>query len=160
MGPTLRTWIEPLANWFVQLGIPEPIVHWGHPVLMGIVVFVMGGFVTYAGWRGRAADDPQVAVKNKQSHAKIAPLMFVFIVLGATGGILSLVMQGEPILESPHFWTGMTVIGMLGLNAAIALFQFGKGDKNWRTFHAYWGSTAIALLLIHVALGINLGLSI
>ena len=28
-----------------SLGIPEPIVHWGHPLMMGIVVFVMGSAV-------------------------------------------------------------------------------------------------------------------
>ena len=32
--------LEPLAAWFRSLGIPEPIVNWGHPVMV-IVVFVL-----------------------------------------------------------------------------------------------------------------------
>lgn len=41
--------LEPIAAEFRSLGIPEPIVHWGHPVMMAIVVFVMGSFVGLAG---------------------------------------------------------------------------------------------------------------
>ena len=33
--------LEPIAAWFRSLGIPEPIVDWGHPVMMAIVVFVI-----------------------------------------------------------------------------------------------------------------------
>ena len=53
--------------------------------------------------------------------------MFTFIVLGYTGGVLSLVMQGQPIFESYHFWTGGLVIGLLGLNGAISFTKFGGG---------------------------------
>ena len=37
--------LEPIAAWFRNFGIPEPIVHWGHPLMMGIVIFAMGSFV-------------------------------------------------------------------------------------------------------------------
>ena len=104
---SLRSSLEPIANWFSSLGTPEPIIHWGHPVMMGIVVFVMGSAVAWAGWRGRtlATTNVELAVKNKADHRKIAPLMYAFLVAGYTGGVLSLVMQGQPILESPHFLT-------------------------------------------------------
>ena len=49
--------LQPIADWFSSLGTPEPIVHWGHPVMMSIVVFVMGSFVGVAGWRGRVLID-------------------------------------------------------------------------------------------------------
>ena len=160
MGVALRGYLQPIADWFSQFGLPEAIVHWGHPVMMAIVVFVMGGFAAYAGWRGRLATDTGVAVEQKQLHAKITPLMYLFIVLGATGGILSLVMQGEPILESPHFWTGMWAIALLTLNALIAVTKFGKGSEALRMAHAYIGSTALVVLVIHAALGAKLGLSI
>lgn len=101
-----------------------------------------------------------VAVAQKQQHAKIAPLMYLFIVLGATGGILSLVMQGEPIFESRHFWTGMGAIALLTANALIAVSKFGKGSDALRTAHAYIGSTALAVLAVHAFLGAQLGLSI
>lgn len=160
MGAGLRGYLEPIASWFAQFNLPEPIVHWGHPVMMAIVVFVMGGFAAYAGWQGRLATDTGVAVEQKQQHAKVAPLMYLFIVMGATGGILSLVMQGEPILESPHFWTGMGAIALLTTNAVIAATKFGKGSRTLRAAHAYIGSTALALLVVHALFGTQLGLSI
>lgn len=160
MGIALRSYLEPVASWFAQFNLPEPIVHWGHPVMMAIVVFVMGGFAAYAGWQGRLATETDVAIEQKQTHTKIAPLMYLFIVLGATGGILSLVMQGEPILESPHFWTGMGAIALLTTNALIAATKFGKGSTTLRTAHAYIGSAALALLVVHAVFGTQLGLSI
>ncbi|NEP29565.1 MAG: DUF4079 domain-containing protein, partial [Moorea sp. SIO3I6] len=51
--------LEPIANQFRILGIPEPVVHWGHPLMMGIVVLIMGSFVGIAGWRGRVVSDPE-----------------------------------------------------------------------------------------------------
>nr|WP_228025231.1 DUF4079 domain-containing protein [cf. Phormidesmis sp. LEGE 11477] len=156
----MRAYLEPIANWFAQFDLPEPIVHWGHPVMMAIVVFVMGGAAAYAGWQGRLATDEGVAVEQKQAHAKIAPLMYLFVVLGATGGILSLVMQGEPILESPHFWTGVGAIALLTTNALIAATKFGKDNQALRSAHAYIGSTAIVVLIVHAVFGVQLGLSI
>lgn len=38
---------------------------------------------------------------------KLAVGMSIFFALGAVGGLLSLTMQGKPIFESPHAWTGM-----------------------------------------------------
>jgi hypothetical protein len=152
--------LEPIASWFAQFNLPEPIVHWGHPLMMAIVVFVMGGFAAYAGWQGRLATDEGIALEQKQNHAKIAPLMYLFIVMGATGGILSLVMQGEPILESPHFWTGMGAIALLTTNAVIAATKFGQGKEALRSAHAYIGSVALVLLVVHAFLGARLGLSI
>jgi fucose 4-O-acetylase-like acetyltransferase len=160
VGTALRGYLEPIANWFVQFNLPEPIVHWGHPVMMGIVVFVMGGAAAIAGWKGRLATDAGIAVEQKQSHAKIAPLMYLFILMGATGGILSLVMQGEPILESSHFWTGMGAIALLTINATIAATKFGKDNQTLRTAHAYIGSAALVLLVVHAFFGTQLGLSI
>ncbi|NER83754.1 MAG: DUF4079 domain-containing protein, partial [Leptolyngbya sp. SIO1D8] len=51
MGSQLTALLKPLADWFAQFGMPEPIVHWGHPVMMGIVVFVMGSTAAYMGWK-------------------------------------------------------------------------------------------------------------
>ncbi len=153
--------LKPIADWFASLGVPEPIVHWGHPAMMGIVLFVMGGFAGYTGWQSRlnSVDNAEVSTKNRADHRKIAPLMFVFIVLGFTGGVLSLVMQGQAILESPHFWTGSTVILLLSVNAILAATGFG-GKGVLRAAHAYIGSAALLLFVVHAALGLKLGLSI
>ncbi|MEL6494885.1 MAG: DUF4079 domain-containing protein [Cyanobacteria bacterium J06623_7] len=159
---SIRSSIEPIANWFSSLGTPEPIVHWGHPLMMAIVAFVMGGTAAWAGWRGRtlATTDTEVAIKNKADHRKIAPLMYVFLLSGYTGGVLSLVMQGQPIFESPHFITGTVVIALLSVNALIAATGFIGNKETARTVHAYVGSAAMLILVAHAAFGLKLGLSI
>lgn len=152
--------LEPIAAWFRSLGIPSPIVHWGHPLMMAIVVFVMGSYVGLTGWRGRVVEDKDAAAKSRIDHRKLAPLMYLFIVLGATGGILSLVMQHKPILTSPHVWTASIVLILLTGNAVIAAIGFGNNKATLRTIHAYSGSIALCLLFLHALLGLKLGLSI
>lgn len=156
----LRELLEPIAAWFRILGIPEPIVHWGHPLMMAIVIFVMGSFVGSAGWRGRKAEDKAIANKSLSDHRTLAPWMFFFMAAGYTGGVLSLVMQDQPILASPHFRTGSIVLLLLLINGALALTGFGKDKGSLRTVHAYLGSTALCLLVLHAVLGLKLGLAI
>jgi hypothetical protein len=160
MSESLSQLLEPIAAWFRSMDLPEPIVHWGHPLMMGIVVFVMGSVVGLTGWRGRQLEDRKEAAKSWADHKKIAPLMFLFIALGYTGGILSLVMQQQPILQSPHFWTGSAAILLLTINAVLAATRFGKNKPALRTAHAYVGSVALCLLFLHAMLGLKLGLSI
>lgn len=150
--------LEPIAEVFRSFHTPEPIVHWGHPLMMGIVVFVMGSFVASAGWRARLGQGEE-ADKQRADHRQLAPLLFFFIAAGYTGGVLSLVMQNQPILESPHFWTGSTVILLLALNGLLAI-GFSSNKAILRNLHAYLGSAAVALLVIHAILGLKLGLSI
>lgn len=152
--------LEPIAVWFRDLGIPEPVVHWGHPAMMAIVIFVMGSYVVYAGWRGRLTTDKEVALKNRADHRKLAPLMFLFMALGYTGGILSLVMQRQPILESPHFWTGSIVLAVLALNSTFTLAGFWGDKSTLRLVHASLGTIAFTALIVHAALGLRLGLSL
>ncbi|MDJ0743376.1 MAG: DUF4079 domain-containing protein [Xenococcaceae cyanobacterium MO_167.B27] len=162
MVENLTDILKPIADWFNSLGTPEFIVHWGHPFLMGIVIFVMGSFVALTGWRSRilAATNEDVAIENKADHRKIAPLMYIFLASGYTGGVLSLVMQNEPIIESPHFLTGSIVLILLTINAVISGTGFIGNKATLRTIHAYLGSAALALLLFHAILGLKLGLSI
>ncbi len=157
---SLSDLLEPIANQFRNLGLPEPIVHWGHPVMMSIVVFVMGSFVGLTGWRGRIVADKVKSVESRVDHRKIAPWMFLFMAAGYTGGILSLVMQHQPILESPHFWTGSIVLVLLTLNSVISLLGFGTNKPVMRSIHAYLGSTALCLMFLHAVLGLKLGLAI
>lgn len=152
--------LEPIANLFRNLGLPEPIVHWGHPVMMSIVVFVMGSFVGLTGWRGRIVADTVKSVESRADHRKIAPWMFLFMAAGYTGGVLSLVMQHQPILESPHFWTGSIVLVLLTANGVISLIGFRSNKPLMRNIHAYLGSTALCLMFLHAVLGLKLGLAI
>ncbi|MEO1094512.1 MAG: DUF4079 domain-containing protein [Cyanobacteria bacterium J06638_28] len=160
MASQLTAFLKPIADWFASFNMPAPIVHWGHPLMMGIVIFVLGLYTAWAGWQGRTAEDTDVAMKARGDHRKLAPMMFLFIALGYTGGILSLVMQNHPILESSHFWTGSAAIGVLGVNGAISASKFGGGQAAFRTAHAYIGTIAMVLLVVHAALGVKLGLSI
>ncbi|MEA5532652.1 DUF4079 domain-containing protein [Crocosphaera sp. XPORK-15E] len=161
MGDKLADLLEPLAAWFRSLGIPEPIVHWGHPVMMGIVVLVMGSFTAYMGWRSRLATDVEVVTKSRASHRQLAPWVFLFITLGYTGGVLSLVMQKQPVLSSPHFWTGSAVLGLMSISAITPLIGFGGEQKEgYRAFHAYLGGVVAIVLIAHGILGLKLGLSL
>lgn len=160
MGAQLTALLKPIANWFASFGMPEPIVHWGHPLMMGIVVFVMGTTAAYMGWKIRTGEPNADSATTRKLHKKLALWMTTFITLGYTGGILSLVMQNQPVLQSPHFWTGTLAIGLLGLNGAISMSKFGGGKPSLRTTHAYIGSVAMVVLLVHAALGVKLGLSI
>lgn len=156
----LSQFLEPLAAWFRSLSMPEPIVHWGHPLMMGIVIFAMGSYVAVTGWQARIkASDDELSQKKRAEHRKVAPLMFAFIAMGYTGGVLSLAMQEHPLLESPHFITGTTAIALLSINAILAATKFGQ-NGSLRTAHAYIGSAAVALFVVHAVLGIKLGLSI
>lgn len=157
---TIKIYLEPIAAFFRSLNLPEPITHWGHPAMMGIVIFVMGTFVGITGWKGRMLGNQTMAVENRTNHRKLAPWMFTFMALGYTGGVLSLVMQEQPILESPHFWTGSIVLGLLATNGFISLTGFGGGKQQLRTVHAYIGSLALVIMVLHAVLGIKLGLAI
>lgn len=160
MADQLTAWLKPIADWFASFNMPEPIVHWGHPLMMGIVIFVLGTYAAWAGWQGRTAEAAPTRAKALADHKKLAPLMFLFIALGYTGGILSLVMQGHPILQSSHFWTGSAAIAVLSVNGAISASKFGGGKPAFRTAHAYIGTGAMLVLFVHAALGLKLGLSI
>ncbi|MEA5466545.1 DUF4079 domain-containing protein [Leptothoe sp. PORK10 BA2] len=162
MASSLRAYLEPIASWFAQFGLPEPITHWGHPAMMGIVIFAMGSSAAIAGWKIRTGepDATMASMPVRKFHKKVALWMTTFIGMGYTGGLLSLVMQDQPILESPHFWTGSAVLALLGLNGAISMSKFAGGKDSLRTVHAYIGTAALALMFFHAALGLKLGLSI
>ncbi|MGI0480002.1 DUF4079 domain-containing protein [Geminocystis sp. CENA526] len=159
MKETIREFLQPIADIFSGFNTPEIVVHWGHPFFMGIVIFAMGSAVAITGWRSRISEDKEIKQTNKGDHRKIAPFLFLFITLGYSGGVLSLIMQGQPIFESPHFWTGSIVIGLLGLNGLISATGFIGNKESLRTTHAYLGSLALVIMVIHAILGLKLGLS-
>lgn len=159
LGNALSERLEPIAAIFRGMDVPEPITHWGHPFFMAVVALGMGGYVAYQGWQIRLAGDPAAVAGARSEHRKAAPLMALFIYLGYTGGILSLVMQRHEILASPHFWTANLVLLLLAVNGALAATGFG-GRAVLRTVHAWVGSGLMGLLLIHGVLGLKLGLSL
>jgi hypothetical protein len=161
MGNGLAQTLEPLAEMFRSLNLPEPITHWGHPFFMSIVMFLMGGYAAYSGWQGRLLreTDAEAAAKFRANHSKTIAATTLFMAIGATGGILSLVMQKHAILESPHFVTGMGVLALLFINGAVAATGFGGENPTLRKGHAYFGSGILVLMVVHAIAGFKLGLS-
>ena len=162
MGEQLSQLLEPLASQFRALNLPEPLTHWGHPFFMSIVMFAMGGYGAYAGWKGRllTETEPKVAIENKTNHAKIMPAMFAFMAIGATGGILSLVIQKHAVMSSSHFLTATLLLTFLAIEGLIAGSGFGGNKPELRKFHAYFGSAILILMVVHALMGLKLGLSI
>ena len=99
--------VAPSAQFFDTLGLPEPLVHWGHPGNMAVVLAAMGFYGSgVLGSTIRWSDDAAAVAKAKDLHPKLAIGMGVFFSLGAVGGLMSLTMQGKSVLESPHAVTG------------------------------------------------------
>jgi Protein of unknown function (DUF4079) len=162
VGEQLSQLLEPLASQFRALNLPELLTHWGHPFFMSIVMFVMGGYGAYAGWKGRIlmASDPKAAIESKGEHRKIMPVMFAMMAIGATGGVLSLVIQKHAVMASPHFLTASIVLIFLAINSLISFTGFGGDKPELRKVHAYFGSTILVMMIVHALMGLKLGLSI
>ena len=152
--------ITPLSDVLNSFYLPAPITHWGHPLMMGIVLFVMGSAAVYLGWNGRTSAVGEERAQKLNLHKRLALWMTTFMAIGYTGGIMSLVMQGENIFESTHFWSCTLLLGLLGVNGAISMSKFGGGKASLRTVHAYLGSAAFLAMVAHAAFGLKLGLSI
>jgi fucose 4-O-acetylase-like acetyltransferase len=161
MGESLTQLLEPIASQFRSLNLPAALTHWGHPFFMSIVMFAMGGYGAYAGWKGRLlmATDVDVAMKSKADHKKIMPAMFAFMAIGASGGLLSLVIQKHAVMESSHFLTAIAVLSLLLINGLISGTGFAGNQPELRKVHAYLGSGILIVMIVHALMGLKLGLS-
>ncbi|OAY84532.1 hypothetical protein ACMD2_03614 [Ananas comosus] len=147
----------PFAELVKTWNLPDWLVHWGHPANMAVVLFAMGGYGTYLGFRIRFSDDVEEKAKAKDLHPKLLGGMFFFFALGATGGITALLTSDKPIFESPHAVTGFIGLALLTVQSILpALFE---GNPGLRMAHGLLGSSIMTLFLVHAALGLQLGLS-
>ncbi|KAL4605542.1 hypothetical protein ACB092_09G036600 [Castanea dentata] len=145
--------VELVKSW----NLPGWLVYWGHPGNMAVVLFAMGGYGTYLGFRIRFSDDVEEKAMAKDLHPKLLAGMFLFFALGATGGITALLTSDKPIFESPHAVTGLTGLALLTLQTTLpALFENNPGLRN---VHGILGSGIMTLFFVHAALGLQLGLS-
>ncbi|XP_075500374.1 uncharacterized protein LOC142538962 [Primulina tabacum] len=124
---------------------------------MAVVLFAMGGYGTYLGFRIRFSDNVEEKAKAKALHPKLLGGMFFFFALGATGGITSLLTSDKSIFESPHAVTGF--IGLTLLTVQTILPVLFEGNQGLRNVHGILGSGIMTLFLVHAALGLQLGLS-
>lgn len=154
---TVRSIFGPFVEIVKSWNLPDWLVHWGHPGNMAVVLFAMGGYGTYLGFRIRFSDDVEEKAKAKDLHPKLLAGMFFFFALGATGGVTSLLTSDKPILESPHATTG--IIGLALLTIQTILPTLFEGNPGLRNVHGILGSGIMTLFLVHAALGLQLGLS-
>ncbi|ONH96424.1 hypothetical protein PRUPE_7G128600 [Prunus persica] len=148
---------EPFVELVKSFGLPGWLVHWGHPGNMAVVLFAMGGYGTYLGYRIRYSDDVEEKANAKDLHPKLLAGMFFFFALGATGGVTSLLTSDKPIFESSHAVTGLIGLGLLTIQTILpALFE---GKPELRTVHGVLGTGIMTLFVVHAALGLQLGLS-
>jgi hypothetical protein len=158
LGLGIEKALTPTAEYFATLGLPAFLIRWGHPGNMAVVLLAMGGYGSYLGWQIRMSDNPDMIIRAKQLHPKLTLGMTVFFSLGAVGGVMSLIMQGRPIFQSGHVWTGLVGLVLLYLQGLLSLFF--EDDPNARGLHAFFGTAIMALFVVHMVLGIQLGLSI
>ncbi|GAA0142410.1 hypothetical protein Leryth_022990 [Lithospermum erythrorhizon] len=154
---TVRSLFGPFVELVKSLDLPDWLVHWGHPGNMAVVLFAMGGYGTYLGFRIRFSDDVEEKAMAKDLHPKLLAGMFFFFALGATGGVTSLLTSDKPIFESPHAVTGF--IGLALLTIQTLLPTLFEGNPGLRNVHGILGSGIMTLFLVHAALGLQLGLS-
>ncbi|KAL0927176.1 hypothetical protein M5K25_001339 [Dendrobium thyrsiflorum] len=154
---TVRSVFGPFVELVKTWNLPEWLVHWGHPGNMAVVLFAMGGYGSYLGFRIRLSKNAEEKAMAKNLHPKLLIGMFFFFVLGSTGGITALLTSDKPILESPHAVSGLMGLSLLTVQTILpALFEDYPG---LRTVHGLLGSSIMTLFLIHAALGLQLGLS-
>ena len=53
LSSSLASALQPAADTFVSFNLPEPLVHWGHPGNMLVVLLFMGGYGTWKGFQIR-----------------------------------------------------------------------------------------------------------
>ncbi|EPS59547.1 hypothetical protein M569_15259, partial [Genlisea aurea] len=149
--------LRPAIELVKSLNLPDWLVHWGHPGNMAVVLFAMGGYGIYLGFRIRFSDNVEEKAKAKDLHPKLLGGMFFFFAVGAIGGITSLLTSDKPILESPHAVTGLVGLGLLAVQTVLpALFE---GNPGLRNAHGILGSGIMTLFFLHAVLGVQLGLS-
>lgn len=154
---TVSSLFGPFVELVKSWNLPDWLVHWGHPGNMAVVLFAMGGYGTYLGFRIRFSDDVEEKANAKDLHPKLLGGMFFFFALGATGGITSLLTSDKPIFESPHAVTGFIGLALLSIQTLLpALFE---GNPGLRNVHGILGSGIMTLFLVHAAFGLQLGLS-
>jgi len=151
--------LQPAADTFNTLGLPDWLVHWGHPGNMAIVLLAIGGYGSYLGWQLRNPDaDQEVLELAAEKHPQLMGLMFFFFAVGASGGLLAEIMGGKPILTSAHATTAFLGLALLGFQAMLPLLF--EDQPSLRTAHAYLGSGIMLVFLVHAGLGLQHGLAI
>jgi len=164
--PAAETYANIWVPMFVEaekMGLPEAVVHWGHPLAMGTVLCTMGVFGTFLGWNIRTGNGGMnmgaltLGETARELHPKLMLAACFFFFLGGQGGLVLNAVEGRPILESPHALSAVAGLAILAVQGALPMAF--KSTPVTRSAHAYLGSATMALLFFHMADGIFLGKS-
>jgi Protein of unknown function (DUF4079) len=141
--------------------LPEAVIQWSHPITMVALALPLALGGAYLGWQIRLADSSSSSSSNTAARRLHAPLMagaLLLFVFGVQGGIASLLLQNHSLLDSPHAATAGVLLALFSLQGLVGVNM--GGNISARTAHAAVGSVAIAALIGHAALGLQLGLSL
>lgn len=155
--------LQKIVGAFQTLNMPEPLVQYGHPAMMGFMVLGMGLPGAVIGWQGRLNENKKEGVQQKKLHENIMLAFFLLAFLGGTGGTLSTAMQGYDVWQTPHASSALVVLLLLGANSFIAYsgFTIGndgtpKGRLQGRKLHSYFGIAAMTAFAVHAFLGVQI----
>jgi Protein of unknown function (DUF4079) len=144
--------------------LPEAVIHWSHPVTIVALALPLALGGAYLGWQIRLDSNSSSGSSSGSSGAARrlhAPLMagaLLLFVFGVQGGIASLLLQNHSLLDSPHAATAGVLLALFSLQGLMGVNMGSNATA--RTAHAAVGTVAIAALLGHAALGLQLGLSL
>jgi len=125
-----------------------------------LLPFLQGGYGTYLGYKIRDGEGDGAAFggeKIRELHPKLMAGMAFFFFLGGQGGLVFSLMEGRPLLESPHAVSAAAGMALLGAQGVLGATM--KGKKAARTVHTYLGSSIMAMFFVHAGLGLANGLS-
>ncbi len=97
------------------------VLHWAHPATMLLFVAPIMSYAAYLGWKIRSSEptSPVMSGIERRSagstHAVLMSAVAIFSVFGIQGGLGSMLLANEPILESPHAASGFVFALLLGL---------------------------------------------
>jgi len=164
--PAITSYVEiwtPYFQFAKEFGLaPEFLLHWGHGVAMGTVLFAMVGYGAFLGWATRFGNGDAVYPLNlgysaRELHSLLMALALFFFFLGGQGGLVLLATQFKPILQSAHSSTA--VLGLTCMGAQAVLGKTMGSSEGLRTLHAVFGTGTILLLVAHAYFGFDLGQS-
>jgi hypothetical protein len=152
-----------VVSLFRSLRLPEPVYHWFHPVSAVLLISLIAGFGLKQGLDMRASrtgkmDVSQSDLRSARSfHPSLMAGLAVVYLISSQGGLGSLLVLQQPILESPHSATALLSFLMLAIQGTLSLGI--NTIPNMRTVHYYFGCATMASIAAHAATGLALGFS-
>lgn len=109
------------------------LLHWAHPITMLLLVAPCMVFAANLGWKIRGSTRPQdgsntaakLTAEERRSagslHAILMSTAVIFSTFGIQGGLGSMLLAREPILESSHSASGFLFTALFGLQVASCM---------------------------------------